>query len=175
MYSEYRGITFLEEYIYSRQRYLDKVASSLQKYNFEYMTLTSSSPVKRSLMEIREKLRAGNFNNKTIDLVNAYTKTFEVRKRIYQEYDKNWKPLNGSEFEDHETYLLFADCLLVVFQHTKCLKYFSCLLKLDDTLLSIQSGLNERLQEFLKEIIMQEIKIFYQLVDENGIVLEEAK
>ena len=74
------------------------------------------------------------------------------------------------EFEDYEAYIIFAECLVFTF---RCLKYFSCLLKVDDTLLSVQDKLDIRLKKALYNIIKSELDIFYQLAEENGIGLEE--
>lgn len=64
---------------------------------------------------------------------------------------------------------MLAECLLSAYQHTKCLKYFNCLLKLDDTLISIQNRMSQQLKEHLIRILMQELSIFSQLAIENGV------
>ncbi len=120
-------------------------------------------------MEIRTKLERGNYDERIKALIDEYVKSFEVRKRIYTGYDGNWKPLPGAGFEDYGSYLLLADCLLWMYQHTRCLKYFSCLLKLDDTLLSVENKLGSRQKEHLGSIIRQELGIFGHLAEEEGI------
>ena len=173
MYSEYGGICFLKEYIHSRQVYLDhQKETKSDKPEAEQIHL-KISPVRHDLQRIKDKLKKEKWNKETKDLVNAYTKSFEVRKRIYEEYDCNWKPVCGAGFEDGESYLLLAECLLLTYENTRNLKYFSCLLKVDDTVLSIQDKLAETLKRRLCGILVQELNIFYQLAKEKGIILEE--
>ena len=173
MYSEYDGIRFLKEYVDSRQEYLNKY-ESLEKCIIEdNEKLPVSTSVMQDLLNIRKALKADKQDKKTIDLINIYTKSFEVRKRIYQEYDNNWKPVGSMNFEDYEIYLMFAECLVLSYQHTQCLKYFNCLLKVDDTLLSVCDKMNIRLKGDLYQIIKKEMVIFYQIAERNGISLEE--
>ena len=49
------------------------------------------------------------------------------------------------------------------------------MLKVDDTLLSIKDKLGGKGRGYLKEIIRQELDIFYQIAEENGIKGEMAE
>ena len=173
MYSEYGGVGFLKEYTDSRRKYLKRQEGLKDTITESDWTWDKSSNVIQDLLRIKETLKTDKQKRKAIDLMNAYTKSFEVRKRVYGRYDNAWKPIRNTEFEDYEAYLLFAECLAISYQCTKCLKYFSCLLKVDDTLLSVQDKLNISLKKALYNIIKSELDIFYQLTEENGIGLEE--
>lgn len=127
--------------------------------------------VERDLKYILTQLKSGCTNYETIAWVNAYTKSFEVRKRIYTNYDNNFKPSDDAGFEDYDNYLLFAECLLLVYRQTGCLKYFNCLLKVDDTLLSVWEKLRKYQKKYMSRIIRHELECFYQLVDENKIYM----
>ena len=171
MYSEYREMEFLKEYLCSRYSYLDK--QKLRRNRSLYSEeVVCTSIVVRELKQIRDQIREGHCDEHTLDKVKQYTKSFEVRKRIYEEYDDYWKPVNGAQFENGEAYILFAECLISTYQHTNCLKYFSCLLKVDDTLLSIQEQLQERLQERLSHILTEELQIFNQVASDSGVYVE---
>ena len=171
MYSEYRGMDFFRDYLESRHKYID--CQNLQRGGQQ--TFSSDDIVQQDFRDIFQKLKTGDYSKEIIDKINAYTKSFEVRKRIYSCYDSQWKPVAGAGFENYQSYLLFADCLLHMYQYTKCLKYFSCLLKVDDTLLSVGNCLPETFQEYLGQIISREMDIFYQLVQENGVNGEVAE
>ncbi|MCH5258154.1 MAG: hypothetical protein J1F18_00310 [Lachnospiraceae bacterium] len=165
MYSEFGGTVFLMDYINSREKYL---------HNGEHRDIVVTEyhcATGQGLQRILNKLKSGHVEDKTIDLINSYTKSFEVRKRIYTNYDNDFKPLEDAGFEDYDNYLLFAECLLLVYRQTGCLKYFSCLLKVDDTLLSVWEKLQEYQKEYMSRIIRHELKCFYQLVDENKIYM----
>lgn len=181
MYSEYGGKDFINEYLESRQTYVKK---QMERSEFdEEIPLMEAlhkpnNLVRQNLQEMLTQLKAGDTNGscrQIMNCVNAYTKSFEVRKRLYTGYDDNWKPLEGAGFEDYTSYLLFADCLLQGYRHTGCLKYFSCLLKVNDTLLSVQNQLDEQSKTLFCQIIRQELNIFYQLAREKGIDVEVAK
>ena len=173
MYSQYGGMDFLKEYVDTREKYLnkcEKLENAATECSGEETTLND---VVQDLLNIRQALKSNGQDSRAIDLINAYTKSFEVRKRIYEEYDNNWKPIGNMEFEDYEAYLIFADCLILSYGYTRCLKYFSCLIKVNDTLLSVQDKLDGRLKRFFYKIIKDELHIFYELAEENGISLEE--
>ena len=170
MYSEYKGMAFLKEYLDSREVCLNCHENPNEDILIQAETL--KNPVQKDLSEIVQKLNEGDYSKELMTSVNAYTKSFEVRKRLDSCYDDNWKPVAGTGFEDYESYLLFAECLLLAYRHTRCLKYFSCLLKVDDTLLSIQEKLGDQLTKHCCRIIRQEVDIFYQLASEHGICWE---
>lgn len=168
MYSEYRGMDFLRDYLASRYKYMEDAVKSIDESTLSCVE-ASDNAVHQDLLDILQKLKIGDYSTEVINTINAYTKSFEVRKRIYSCYDNQWKPLENADFENYQSYLLFADCLLHMYQHNKCLKYFSCLLKVDDTLLSIQDHLPECLRGYFSQIISRELDIFHQLLQENGI------
>lgn len=167
MYSEYRGMAFIKEYLDSRRYYLKSLEMNVTE-SFHGIRKVDNK-IQQELLEICRKLEKGNYDKETKALLDAYIKSFEVRKRIYTSYDRNWRPLPDAGFEDYKSYVLLADCLLRMYQSTGSLKYFSCLLKLDDTLLSIKDRLESGLKGYLGHIIRQELNIFYQLADEHEI------
>lgn len=173
MYSKYRGVDFLKDYLDSRYQFIDS-QKRLEGDIFPYAE-PANDPVQEELMDIFHKLKAGDHSREIMDRVNAYTKSFEVRKRLYSCYNSDSKPIEGAGFENYQSYLLFADCLLNMYQHTGCLKYFSCLLKLNDTVLSVQDCLTESMKECFCQIIRQELDIFYQLARKKGIDVEVVR
>ncbi len=79
MYSEYKGMDFLKEYLDSRKACLDCQEDSGEGILIQEETL--HSPVQRDLLEIVQKLNMGNYSKEVMNSVNAYTKSFEVRFR----------------------------------------------------------------------------------------------
>lgn len=170
MYSEYGGAAFLKEYINSRQNYLKK--SFLGGGHEEDEACIFRCDTEKQLRMILAQLKTGDTESETLALLNLYTKSFEVRKRIYTEYDDKWKPIEDSQFQVYEIYLLFADCLIHAYKQTDCLKYLNCLLKVDDTLLSISADLKPVLMTYLAWIVDMELKAVFELVDKMSISLE---
>lgn len=168
MYSQYQGMDFLKDYLKSR------ACRHWPTEDAPRPSITATgSPVQQELMVVYEILKDKHWNQDMHHTVNAYIKSFEVRKRLYTEYDLNWKPVQGAGFEEFDSYLLLADCLLLAYKETGCLKYFSCLLKLDDTLLSIQNKLGAGQKSWLYQVVGEEVKLVDQLAREVGITMEE--
>lgn len=165
MYTEYEGKQFLKDYLKSRS-----IVKKIEKFTDSEEGIRKESAVHQDLRRIYLGVKNGDRN--AVNRLKAYVKTFEVRKRLYTEYSE-WKPEENAVFEEYDAYLVFSDCLLEAYKKTKCLKYYSCLLKVDDTLLSIQSLLSDLERAHLSTIISEELEIFQTLSEKYGIVLEE--
>lgn len=173
MYSDYFGMMFLKEYLDSRNHFI-KNDCNLGKDSLEEFE-TGGNPVRRELLAFSMKMKSGIFNCEIKSSVDRYTKSFEVRKRLYIDYEDNMRPKADADFKDYDSYLVFANVLLQIYGYTNCLKYLNCLLKLDDTLLSIQKQLSDQQRGHLSRILNQELTCFYQLAENIGIDLENTK
>lgn len=172
MYSEYGGVNFLKEYIKSRQVIL--------KQNIEEKKYSNSKCYKHEntyneLHEVYKKLKDNGVNKEILKKIYGYNKSFEVRKRLYDAYDSNWKPVEGAGFEDYDNYLLLAEILGIVYEQTQCLKWFNCMLKIDDTLLSLVEELSVEQLLHLKSCIEIELISFSKLLETQGIIMEEQE
>lgn len=155
MYSEFRGTDFLKEYLASRQlACLNTCEGVVQTSDTGENNVTW-----KKLRDIYDKVNTGGYDKETVCEFDFYVKSFEVRKRLYTNY-QNHKPAEEASFENYENYLLFADCLALFYEKTRCLKYYSCMLKVDDTLLSIQNKLEEVQVIHLRDILELEQDIF---------------
>ncbi len=172
MYSEYKGMLFFKEYLDSRQAFLEQ--NGFEKTD-NAARENINNPVQKNLLDLKKSMESGKYDKETVYLINAYTKSFEVRKRVYTEYDDSWKPLSNEDFSDIKNYLLFADCLLLAYRNLKCMKYFNCLLKVVDTLLSIQDQIDCQWKRHFSYIIRQELDIVYEIAIENGIRLGDSE
>lgn len=147
MYSEYGGYAFLEAYAKSRQ---DFVAE------FEQSSNIPEEVVNRPISETETKLR--EISSETIDLANRFVKSFEVRKKLYETYDwETWKPIPDAAYDNLELYLLLGEKLLEIYKENRILKYLNCILKLDDTMLSLQHQLSQSQRERLKSLLEGEM------------------
>jgi hypothetical protein len=166
MYSKYCGIDFLKAYIDSR--------NVKNKQLFTQKAKAVTDPKSETTINLKSIL-SGLTNNSDTDSaireLNGYVKSFEVRKRLYAGYI-DWKPTEGAGFENYESYLVFAECLLQAYSLTGNFKYYSCLLKVDDTLLSLTSELTDEQTVRLDNIIDMELLYFGQMIKQHGISLE---
>lgn len=175
MYSEYGGRDFLSEYVEIRNRYIQNlnipVPDAAESGHVAYDELTY---YKDALSDKRESNEQDTVISKDLwNSINSYVKTFEVRKRLYTEYDRQWKPVENACYDNYDLYLLFAEVLIAIYQNTECTKYFSCLLKLDDTMLSIQDKFTARQQLLLSNILKAELDFYDKLIQKSGIIIEE--
>ena len=159
MYSKFKGFDFFKEYLQSRK--LEVLGKDICEEDIK-----EESETYLDILDIYNNFD-GDKENK-LKKLDYYVKSFEVRKRLYTSYF-NRKPMENSSFENYEIYLLFAEVLSKAYEITDCLKYFSCLLKVNDTLLSIQDKLNHNQKKLLKSIINKEIQFFKELCKKHEI------
>lgn len=159
MYSEYGDMEFLESYLETRVQIINNLKCSNAPNSL------NKDDTYNKLEELYFNLEKSGFTKMNQQSVNYYVKSFEVRKRLYSSYAIDQKPCINASFDNYDNYLLFAKILVTSYQLTHCLKYFSCLLKLDDTLLSVACLLNISQAEILKQIIKQELNFFWDFMD----------
>lgn len=160
-YSNYEGWGFLENYTESRK-------ALSQRINMEN-TLDEHS-TKSRLMRLKKNLFANEIAEADKKLADDFVKIFEVRKRLHTRYTENgFKPENDSDYSDINNYILFAQILILMYYHTSCLKYVSCLLKVDDTLLSQAGCMQEHEKRSLDDIINVEMSIVENISVHTGL------
>lgn len=69
--------------------------------------------------------------------VDKLLQRFEVSKRLHEEYNSNWRPVNPNCFHNMEIYLRFAELMDLAYQSSAKLQYLNSLLKSLDTLSSL--------------------------------------
>lgn len=159
-YSEFGGQDFLDAYIKNRWDALDYLKKKdLKKNKYSYDDLCSI------LLQIYQK---GTVDK---ELCDKYVQKFEVQKCFYKEYDQSWKPVLESGYSKLRTYILFAYVLLGMYQYTKGLKYYNCLLKVDDTLISQKDYLSDGEKVLFTDILKRELKIYEAILHD----VEEGK
>ena len=137
MYSEFSGMNFLETYMESRENIIENEETLLKNGEKARNHVTS-----RELVDLLQNL-CGDSAIENKALIDAYVKSFEVRKRLYNEYSLDWKPVSNADYHYMDNYLLLCKCVIKMYNVTKCAKYLNCLLKLDDTLLSVKNKLTD--------------------------------
>lgn len=156
MYSEYGGEDFLNTYKHTREQGIEALENCDEK-RMDNIHLAYDE-----LCQIRQWCRDGKLADAKAGM-DLYVKTFEVRKRLYAEYDNLWKPMDRAGFENYETYLVFAECLIMMYKQSKCMKYFSCLLKCNDAMLSVCQNFTDRQKGLLADILRSEVDIYDEI------------
>lgn len=85
-------------------------------------------------------------------------KKFEVKKRLFAAYhsDAPHRPIIDSGYQDLDIYLLFAEWLVLSYQQQGNLQLLNTLLKVMDTLISLQKMLSSRQVSNLAWLLDQE-------------------
>ena len=142
MYSEFGGKDFLTCFADSRKDFFGRVESLEIKGHH----------TRTELYCLRENLKHEKFCD-CQEILDAYVKRFEVTKRIYSEYKEDWKAAKDASYEQLDLYLLLSECCIQAYQETTCLKYLSCALKINDTLLSVEGLLSVFECKWLENIL----------------------
>lgn len=172
MYSEYKGMEFLRDFLDSRQTFINM---DIEQNDYTKLGQEQHGKTNEMLKRLLDIVKENGIDLETKHLIDMFVKTFEVRKRIYNKYDVNWKPIGDIGFEDYENYIVLSEILGITYESTKCLKYFSCMLKVDDTLLSIADVRNLSMEQIerVKGQIRKELGEFFRLSAEQGIYMRD--
>lgn len=166
MYSHYRGLDFLQSYLHSRREFLrqNEGVSDLQS-TFERMGKDKEvSNTSKRLLGLYKHLSAGKWTQWEKSELDGFLKAFEVRKRLYNDYVLGtFRPVDDTEYKDVLNYLLLAAALVYGDTSQGNLKYFNCLLKINDTLLSLRNDLTIEEKKILATIITDELCIYERL------------
>lgn len=156
-YSKFGGQDFLDAYIKNRHdtlNYLEKKDLRKNKYSYD------------DLCAILLQISKGGAVDK--ELCDKYVQKFEVQKCFYKQYDENWRPVIESGYSKLRTYILFAYVLLGMYQCTEGLKYYNCLLKVDDTLISQRDCLSDGEKVLFADILKRELDIYEAILCDVG-------
>ncbi len=178
MYSEYSGFSFLKNYIKSREKYISTQNTSIkinQNYISDYANLIKRSETFNCIYQIYIKIVEEKSN---IDFmrkeIEYYIKVFEIRKRLYNQYmQDSYKPIEISGYSNYDNYLIFALLLHLLYLNTGNLKYLNSLLKVNDTLLSIEQYLNKTEQQVYVYVLIQELSYVKGLMTNNNLPIKE--
>jgi hypothetical protein len=158
MYSEFGGVDFLRAYKKSREDYIS--SSEIDDINIHC--------TRQDLYRILEMIKSGK-KSEYRELLDLYIKRFEVSKRIYDEYNMNWRKTDNSSYDRTDLYIMLAECCAYAYRENGCTKYLSCLLKIDDTLLSLRDRLIGSEKKKLKEILELECEYIESLSGKKGV------
>lgn len=89
---------------------------------------------------------------------------FEVAKRIHDQYDEAWVPVDNLAFYSYASYISYCETMLLCFEITRRLDFLNVTLKCHDTICSFYSRLNEAEKSRLSATILQEMLFVDELV-----------
>ena len=171
MYSEYGGRDFLAAYHCTRKNYIDKYDFDVSSINMLQNDIPKDNITANELNSLVQKFTVGEWDNTDRERLDYYIKAFEVRKRLYTEYEAGKvRPTEVAEYDKIVSYELLAMCVAHAYRYTQNLKYLNTLLKLNDILLSIAEGDAEYNGQVEKEKLSWLLSQELIFVKQNGYV-----
>lgn len=155
-YSAFLGNTFLEAWEKSRKEVLAQLSTDQNAAK-----TTSELPSAGLFQEWLLQLNSNTF--KQWESLELLLKRFEVTKRIYDEYDENFRCEDKSRCNSIFLYVRFAELLLLVYQNTKRLPFLNALIKVNDILCSRWVDIDQSEHVFLKQVLQGEIEVVRSL------------
>ena len=178
-FSEYKGEEFVKSYFISRKESLPSLKKNSINYDDlfkEYVDGLKIEELSRNTIETKKVLsnilkKSIDFKNKNIDekkYLNVLISKFEVSKKIYSEYDLDFKPMN-IEYKDIENYCMLSYICMNEYLKEKNLKYLNVAIKINDLLCSLKERLSDNLLFFKNTVINIELEIIKSIFIKEGI------
>lgn len=146
-FSEYDGNNFIKAYFQNRLyiikklKYSDNIITynSIQEYlekNRQNYSANMENTI-ISVMFLRDLLKEiinNNINDKK-GYLDILLKKYEVTKKIFNEYDENFKAISN-DYSNIESYCLLSICCSLYYKKSNNLKYINTSIKINDMLCS---------------------------------------
>ena len=183
--SSYEGPDFLISYQFSRR----KIITELEKmpdfisYSDNFFSSQDISDAcviikknKFSTNELYHSIIMELINNpkniQVIPIIDKFLKKFEIRKKIFLNYD-NEINIASDEFKEIQNYILLSFMCLIRYQVTSDLKYLNTFLKLNDMICSVKNLIvNKTDISLFHYLLTSEMKCILKLLEELDIWLE---
>ena len=183
--SSYEGPDFLISYQFSRK----KIITELEKMP-HFISFSNNFFSSQDISDVYEIIKKNKFstnelyhsiimelisnpkNTQTIPIIDKFLKKFEIRKRIFLNYDNEFNII-GDEFKEIQNYVLLSFMCLIRYQTTSDLKYVNTFLKLNDLICSAKKLIVNKIDiSLFHYLLTSEMKHVLKLLDESGIWLE---
>ena len=183
--SSYEGPDFLISYQFSRK----KIITELEKTP-DFISFSNNFFSSQDISDVYEIIKKNKFstnelyhsiimelisnpkNTQTIPIIDKFLKKFEIRKRIFLNYDNEFNII-GDEFKEIQNYVLLSFMCLIRYQTTSDLKYLNTFLKLNDLICSAKKLIVNKIDiSLFHYLLTSEMKHVLKLLDESGIWLE---
>jgi len=146
-YVPFHGREFLDQWRASRAEVLSQSELPGNSFDSDGAVSVGEPPYRTELLlcSLHSSLsKPGDENYKALSIIDKLLLRFEVTKRIYTEYDQDYRAYNRDSYYKLSLYLMFGELLVKALENTKKLTYLNGLLKLLDSLISIKQSLSEK-------------------------------
>ena len=135
-YADCSNPKFVENYISYREstiRYLSNISYPAPDLYPHFKS--EKTELNYFFDKLRKRIKKGD-----LLVFDKFCAKYEVRKKFYAKYDKNYLPLKEFGDADELTYVNFSNALCDAYEKTKSLGYLSTLIKCCDALCSVSFG-----------------------------------
>jgi hypothetical protein len=160
-YSKFGGEKFMQCWEVSRKKYL--INKNELKLIFKINTNSNTEKLFLGWIEDFEQNCFNNFNE-----LKLLIKRFEVTRKIYDDYDENFRKKEKYSFDESRLYLLFAFILIQAYEKEKMLYYLNALLKLNDINLGFEILKESSDELLLQYCVKKELEFIYNLKEKLG-------
>lgn len=160
-YASFQGMTFVDEWFLYRRNFLkdgivpDEVIETLFNLNSSQTEVLFSTWIKSCLSD--------GAIHPDIYLV---IKRFEVTKRLFNQYDQNYRTIIKNDYHNLNIYLQFGVLLTTAYSLKAALPFVNALIKLLDTMCSSNLNLTDSQQQALSYLVLEE-KIIIESLAQN--------
>lgn len=161
----YEGVKFLQAYSDLRHQVIEKLNVNYNT-NFERFVTENfhTNEIPEDFIDTNKFLKLvltekiiQNLNKNNEEILDIFLKKFEVKKKLFTRYDKQYKEITDDYF-DLRNYILLSANFVVAYQQTMNLKYLNTSLKLNDLVISnIEKVLDKCYRELFFMILQLEV------------------
>lgn len=160
-YSKFGGEKFMQCWEKSRKKYL--INKNISKLIF---TVNSNSNTEKLFLGWVEDFDQNCFDN--FYELKLLIKRFEVTKKIYDDYDENFRKKKRYSYNESRLYVLFAFILIQAYEKENMLYYLNALLKLNDIILGFEPFQESSDNVLIQYCVKKELEFIYNLKEKLG-------
>lgn len=151
-YSAYKGMAFIHAWQESRDQVLPSLGSPAPPPE-PFLEQENRFSVHYFLENLMDEMLQGQSVKSNLDI---WTKKFEVSKRLFAEYNEQYKPVDKSKFHDMAAYVRYAEVMEKAYRGTAKLPYLNVFLKAMDTLIACKDRLDAQQKARLAWLVERE-------------------
>lgn len=156
-YSKYDGELFMTAYLDSRKKVMPPVLSE------DALSINVDTSIQTELLFndwIQNCIDGKSINKEDLNLL---IKRFEVTKKLFDDYDVNFRPIDKTKFNSFRLYVLFAYILSLSYSRNNHLQYLNALLKINDINISNIDSIDLESKQILFRCIKSEMTFVSEL------------
>ena len=163
-FSKYMGMDFIDAWKTSRTKIIRQYCIDLEfcSVNDVFRKNNSENCTTMTMFKMwcSEKDKIVEYFSR----INVLLKRFEVTKKIYSNYDTDYRPIDKARYLNYDCYCGFGILLVNCYETSHKLQYLNALLKVIDILCSIPERLSEHNLSILKLLIEMESQFINMLI-----------